>query len=156
MSKTNSNTASVPAEKTAEDRTSNAKHGPPQGASRETCESIAFAFVLALLFRTFAAEAFVIPTGSMAPTLLGRNKEVVCPGCGHQYEIGASEEADDAGYLILSQRINQSACPNCRHMHDVKPLNVFTTNGINPKCIGFAALKNRHAKCQNHFVAGLN
>ena len=130
MSKTTSNTTPGPAEKSAATKESHAKHGPPQGASRETCESIAFAFVLALLFRTFAAEAFVIPTGSMAPTLLGRNKEVVCPGCGHQYEIGASEEADDAGYLILSQRINQSACPNCRHMHDVKPLNVFKGDRI--------------------------
>ena len=130
MSKSISNPASSPKEKTSEDKQSHAKHGPPQGASRETCESIAFAFVLALLFRTFAAEAFVIPTGSMAPTLLGRNKEVVCPGCKHCYEIGASEEADDAGYVILSQRISQSACPNCRHMHDVKPLNVFKGDRI--------------------------
>ena len=130
MSKTTSNTAPGPAEKSAVTKESRSNSTPPQGASRETCESIAFAFVLALLFRTFAAEAFVIPTGSMAPTLLGRNKDVVCPGCGHQYEIGASEELDEAGYLILSQRINQSACPNCRHMHDVESLNVFKGDRI--------------------------
>ena len=40
-------------------------------AIRETVESIVIAFVLAFLFRTFEAEAFVIPTGSMAPTLMG-------------------------------------------------------------------------------------
>ena len=34
-------------------------------------ESIAMAVILALLFRGFVAEAFVIPTGSMAPTLAG-------------------------------------------------------------------------------------
>jgi len=28
--------------------------------------------------------AFVIPTGSMAPTLYGRNKDVTCPGCGRK------------------------------------------------------------------------
>ena len=40
---------------------------------RETIESIVVAFTLALLFRGFEAEAFVIPTGSMAPTLkIGR------------------------------------------------------------------------------------
>ena len=33
------------------------------------------------------AEAFVIPTGSMAPTLMGRHKEVVCPSCGYTYAI---------------------------------------------------------------------
>ena len=43
---------------------------------RETIESIAIAFVRAFLFRTFEAEAFVIPTGSMAPTLQGRHKDV--------------------------------------------------------------------------------
>ena len=105
---------------------------PPQGASRETCESIAFAFVLALLFRTFAAEAFVIPTGSMAPTLLGRNKDVTCPACGQHYEIGASDELDDdtGTYLVPSRRIDQSVCPNCQHMHNVKPLNVFKGDRI--------------------------
>jgi len=45
-------------------------------AWRETIESIVIAFVLAFLFRTFEAEAFVIPTGSMAPTLMGRHKDV--------------------------------------------------------------------------------
>src|SRR5438067_1059753 len=40
---------------------------------RETIESIVVAFVLAFLFRTFEAEAFVIPTGSMAPTLYGQH-----------------------------------------------------------------------------------
>ena len=40
-------------------------------STRDTIESILFAFVLAFMFRTFEAEAFVIPTGSMAPTLYG-------------------------------------------------------------------------------------
>ena len=132
MSKTTSNTAPGPVEKSAATNSSHANGTPPQGASRETCESIAFAFVLALLFRTFAAEAFVIPTGSMAPTLLGRNKDVACPACGQQYEIGASDELDDDSgtYLVPSRRIDQSVCPNCRHMHDVKPLNVFKGDRI--------------------------
>ena len=132
MSKTTSNTTPGPTEKSATTKESHAKHGPPQGASRETCESIAFAFVLALLFRTFAAEAFVIPTGSMAPTLLGRNKDVACPACGQKYQIGASDELDDDSgtYLVPARRIDQSVCPNCRHMHDVKDLNVFKGDRI--------------------------
>ena len=59
---------------------------------RETVESIVIAFVLAFLFRTFEAEAFVIPTGSMAPTLMGRHKDVDCPKCGYRYQVSASEE----------------------------------------------------------------
>ena len=58
---------------------------------RETVESVVIAFVLAFLFRTFEAEAFVIPTGSMAPTLLGANKDIFCTECGIEYTVGASE-----------------------------------------------------------------
>lgn len=98
---------------------------------RETLESIAFAFVLALLFRTYVAEAFVIPTGSMAPTLYGRNKDVVCPACGHFYAIGASDELDEAGvFLNPGLRIDRSVCPNCRHMHSVMNLPVFKGDRI--------------------------
>lgn len=107
------------------------KHAlPPQGVMRETMESIAFAFVLALLFRSFVAEAFVIPTGSMAPTLYGRNKDVVCPACGHNYAIGASDELDDETFLIPMRRIDQSMCPNCRHLHNVQSTPVFKGDRI--------------------------
>ena len=50
----------------------------PLGFGRETVESLVIAFTLALLFRAFEAEAFVIPTGSMAPTLMGRHKDLDC------------------------------------------------------------------------------
>src|SRR5215216_5670426 len=59
---------------------------------RETLDSIVIAFILAFLFRTFEAEAFVIPTGSMALTLMGRHKDVVCPKCNYRYQVSASEE----------------------------------------------------------------
>ena len=49
------------------------KEAPPRiGPHRDTVESLAVAFILALLIRGFEAEAFVIPTGSMAPTLMLR------------------------------------------------------------------------------------
>ncbi len=82
---------------------------------RETLESIVFAFVLAFLFRTFEAEAFVIPTGSMAPTLYGRHKEQDCEQCGYHFVVGASDEVDDEyGYLKRHTRITTGICPNCR------------------------------------------
>ena len=52
-------------------------------------------FTLALLFRAFEAEAFVIPTGSMAPALMGRHKDLVCEECGRDYRVGCSAEEDD-------------------------------------------------------------
>ena len=60
--------------------------------SRETVESIVVAVILAFLFRAFVAEAFVIPTGSMASTLMGRHIDVTCNECGFRYSCGASSE----------------------------------------------------------------
>ena len=68
-------------------------HAPREGY-RETVEAIVVAFILALLVRGFEAEAFVIPTGSMAPTLMGRHKEITCPQCGYVYAVNASEEVE--------------------------------------------------------------
>jgi signal peptidase I len=39
---------------------------------RENLEAVAIAIVMALVIRQFAVEAFMIPTGSMTPTLYGR------------------------------------------------------------------------------------
>ena len=42
-----------------------------KGKLRENIESIAIAIAIAFAIRYFVIEAFKIPTGSMAPTLLG-------------------------------------------------------------------------------------
>ena len=99
-------------------------------SARETIESIAIAFALAFLFKTFEAEAFVIPTGSMAPTLMGRHKDVVCPECGFHYSASGSEEADRNGNewrtrdgaLDTRWQVVGCTCPNCRFYMSVDPL----------------------------------
>src|SRR5215218_10196691 len=70
----------------------------PKEGHRETVEAIVVAMILALLVRGFEAEAFVIPTGSMAPTLMGRHKEVTCPQCKYVYSVNAS--AEDGGQQL--------------------------------------------------------
>ena len=83
---------------------------------RETIESVVIAFVLAFLFRTFEAEAFVIPTGSMAPTLMGRHLDVTCPKCGFPYQVGAGGDSDDAPAYPGPRDVRNCLCPNCRFM----------------------------------------
>src|SRR6185436_884936 len=85
---------------------------------KETLESILVAFILAFIFRAFVVEAFVIPTGSMAPTLLGAHMRFRCPDCGYRFDInfqGTDHGGDDI-------EIPSSAgpgktftvfCPNC-------------------------------------------
>jgi len=99
--------------------------------TRETIESIVIAFIFAFLFRTFEAEAFVIPTGSMAPTLLGRHKDEVCPKCGFSFTVGASEELDREGnFLMPGKRIDSAVCPNCRFELKVRNDPVFIGDRI--------------------------
>lgn len=97
---------------------------PSSAAVRETIESVVVAFVLAFLFRTFEAEAFVIPTGSMAPTLMGRHKDLVCPICGYSFQASASDEVDENGRSHGSRAwVQQCTCPMCRYPLDLGPGN---------------------------------
>jgi signal peptidase I len=84
---------------------------------RDTVEAIVVAFMLALVVRGFEAQAFVIPTGSMAPTLMGRHKEVLCPQCGFVYAVNASDEVEPrAG----THDVFSGICVNCRHQARLK------------------------------------
>jgi signal peptidase I len=80
-------------------------------AIRETVESVIVAFVLAFLFRTFEAEAFVIPTGSMAPTLMGKHKDLECPMCHYRYPVSASDNQESNKPAI----VDETTCPMCRY-----------------------------------------
>jgi signal peptidase I len=99
------------------------RHLPSSSAVRETIESIVIAFVLAFLFRTFEAEAFVIPTGSMAPTLLGRHKEVACPGCEFTYTVSASDEVSEDGRARPRGPVLEATCPMCGFTADLGAAN---------------------------------
>ena len=74
---------------------------------RDLLEGFAAAFILAFTFRAFVAEAYVIPTGSMAHGLQGTHMDHHCPKCDFQYRSGASEENDGKGQIIAT------SCPQC-------------------------------------------
>lgn len=92
-------------------RRGSAQDSNSPSASRETVESIAVAVILAFLFRGFVAEAFVIPTGSMAPTLRGRHMDIVCPQCDFEYNTGASMENEEDGHA--RGEVTETCCPIC-------------------------------------------
>ncbi len=88
-------------------------------ALRELVESLVAALVLAFLIRTFEAEAFVIPTGSMAPTLMGRHKDVVCPKCGYCFQVSASGEVNPHTNQANNTEVYAGTCPMCRFTMDM-------------------------------------
>lgn len=110
---------------------------------RETVESIILALILAFLFRTFEAEAFVIPTGSMAPTLQGRHKDIRCPKCGYEYRVGASEEVDDTGNRQACS-VENVTCPMCRYTQNVDPADPANRSGY-PSYNGDRIIVNKFA-----------
>lgn len=75
------------------------------GGLLETLESLLMALVLALIIRGSVMEAYVIPTGSMAPTLLGRHLQLRCPNCGYRYARGIPAGAGRAS-------LSEVYCPN--------------------------------------------
>lgn len=82
--------------------TGNTKKGKikkKKGFVRENLESILIAIALAVILRIFVVEAFRIPTGSMAPTLLGVHKVVKCPNCNWKFES--------------DHNTNYARCSNC-------------------------------------------
>ncbi len=64
---------------------------PKPDGLRDGIEAVVIAFILAFLFRTFEAEAFVIPTGSMAPGLMGAHHDLTCEICGYRYQVNSHE-----------------------------------------------------------------
>jgi signal peptidase I len=54
---------------------------------KETLISIIIAFALAFVFRGFVIEAFLIPTGSMAPTLMGAHMRFTSPQSGYDWAV---------------------------------------------------------------------
>jgi signal peptidase I len=81
------------------------------GAVRQTVELIVVLCLSVVVVRTFSAEAYVVPTGSMAPTLLGWHREVRCPSCHAVFVVGIEDEG----------QTGEAICPNCgkRGLDDV-------------------------------------
>ena len=72
---------------------------------RDNLESIVMAILMVLVVRQVVVEAYKIPTGSMAPTLLGVHKEVRCPNCGWTFRVGHEKVG----------LVDEVECPNCHY-----------------------------------------
>ena len=98
------------------------KFKQPRDPAREAVETVVFVVVLVLLLKLFVTEAFVIPTGSMAETLYGYQKMIVCPKCGDEFPVNAHDEAEGNQVTGRKMQLYGYCCPNCRYQGLVKDL----------------------------------
>ena len=89
---------------------------PTDETIKDTLEAIVVAFILAFVFRAYVVEAFVIPTGSMAPTLLGEHIDVTCQQCGYRFSVDSPGVDEVRGRSLV--------CPMC---HFPNPLPTVRT-----------------------------
>ncbi|MBL4699656.1 MAG: hypothetical protein JKX85_00220 [Phycisphaeraceae bacterium] len=85
---------------------------PHTESFKETFESVVMAFILAFVFRAFIVEAFVIPTGSMAPTLLGQHMNMTCVECGYRFNTDILKSRNSTGPTGFSIALT---CPMCSY-----------------------------------------
>ncbi|MBA4187628.1 MAG: hypothetical protein C0467_06370 [Planctomycetaceae bacterium] len=79
------------------------------GSPYRILANIAAAFVSLFVFvRVFALEPFGVPTGSMAPALLGNHREGPCPRCGFPVRVGAPSTGGNN-----AEQYEAVGCPNC-------------------------------------------
>ncbi len=89
------------------------KKEAPKSNVKETLEQILVAFILAFIFRCFIVEAYVIPTGSMAPTLLGAHMNFRCPDCGWHWTVNYSGDNNGEDVPTNAPEVYPIRCANC-------------------------------------------
>jgi signal peptidase I len=84
----------------------------PQRAFRvRGLEGTVLLIIAAVLVHAFALEPFQVPTGSMAPALVGHHRNCLCPNCGMAVAIGRPRaDLDGQGG---SRFYAKAFCPNC-------------------------------------------
>jgi signal peptidase I len=98
-----------------------------EGGTKETIQSIVIALIIAFVFRTFVLEAFVIPTGSMATTLLGAHVRLTCSDCGWAYDVNVGGQAGPGGEMQIDRQSAavSAICPNCGFRENPRPREIY-------------------------------
>lgn len=78
--------------------------GDPRSGIKETLTSIIISFALAFVFRGVVIEAFQIPTGSMAPALMGAHMRFTNPRTGYSWPAGARDRESHSQETYLARQ----------------------------------------------------
>jgi signal peptidase I len=127
---TTTDSAGAPPPAAAEDAGDNPRRS--SSISSQIIESIQIvltALMLAFMLRAFFIEAFMIPTGSMAQSLLGQHGVLVCPNCGWRFDYGPAEGRGDRGEENGFRAPAYAFCPNCHARTELHPEEIAVRAG---------------------------
>lgn len=85
--------------------------GPQKPTVPDTLISVVIAFALAFIGRAYVLEPFVIPTGSMAPTLLGAHYRPYSPESGAGWPVDRQVAEAGGGVLVRDPHTGQEFEP---------------------------------------------
>lgn len=94
-------------------------HKPAEPTSvKETVMSLLIAFTIALIFRGIVLEPFQIPTGSMAPTLLGAHVRMYDKETGYSWPMSPSQFLDPQTQQVAlpNQSVTEAREPNTNRL----------------------------------------
>ncbi len=80
---------------------------------RRALGGIILSVCLVVMIHVWLLEAFVVPTGSMAPVLAGHHRAATCPCCGHTVRVG--RHPNDGEGNAGNECYREASCPNCGH-----------------------------------------
>lgn len=82
------------------------------GLVRQALEFVVCLTIAVLIYRSWYVEGYIVPTGSMATTLLGMHRQATCADCGYPFAVGTDAPLP-----------TQAVCPNCGYPDN--PLDVL-------------------------------
>jgi signal peptidase I len=103
--------------------------GPAASVPRvaEIIQTVFTGLILAFIFRAFLVEPFIIPTGSMADTLLGAHATRTCPTCGWEFDFAPLRSSASAGNAFVVPP--EVVCPNCQLVFAATPADTVPKAG---------------------------
>ncbi len=95
----------------------------------ESIQIVLTALMLAFMLRAFFIEPFVIPTGSMARSLLGQHGALVCPSCGWEFDYGPAARRGRNQRQDGFRTPPFAFCPNCHTRTELRAEDVAVRAG---------------------------
>lgn len=105
---------------------------PEDGSIKETLISLIISFVMALVFRSYVVEAFIIPTGSMAPTLLGAHMRFRSEQTGYDWAVNPWYYGPDQETPLAVQGQGAHGLPSVTDPMTTSRVNPFHQGGRIP------------------------